>query len=190
MNFTITQEFLPEKEYLAIKGFCAFGDKAPAEYAEWMRMSGELNVNGFDCYVENDLNARVRKLLQQSGATEVYGLFCNSCRYDGQIKTYIVGADIACENKNKIQARDGFEIIRLDPSEYLVIEYSYGNDMTYEQAWKEIDDYFWGVWLKYNPYVSLIEGEYANDPRTADIGFKEPGRVKEWHAIRRKDMAL
>ena len=188
MKFTITQEFLPAKEYLTIKGYSAFSNEnAPAEYAEWVRMCGELNINGLDCFPDNDLNKKVKKLLAKSGASEVHALYCNSCRYDEQIGTWIVGYDIACENVNHAQAGDGFEIVRLDPSEYLVIDYSYGEELTREQAWKEIDDYFWGEWLTNNPYESMIGGDHADNRGTADIGLSAPGRIVEWHAIRRKE---
>jgi len=150
-------------------------------------MCDELNVNGFNGYADNDLNNKAKKLLKTSGAKEVYILFCNSCRYDEQIGTYIVGYDIACENVNNARKGDEFEIVRLEASEYLVIDYSYGSEITGKQAWAEIDDFFWKDWLKNNPYVSMIEGDNENNPRTADIGLVEPGRIKEWHSIRRKE---
>ena len=142
VKFNITHETLPAKEYLVIKGYCAFSDDAPPEYAEWVRMCGELNINGFDCYPDNDLNKRVERLMKISGSDEVFYLFCNSCRYDESVKTYIAGADIACENINNVQAGDGFEIVHLDAAENLVIDYPYGSDVTREEAFKEVDEYF------------------------------------------------
>ena len=42
MKYKITQEFFPVKEYLAIKGFYAFSDNPPDEYAEWRRLFSDL----------------------------------------------------------------------------------------------------------------------------------------------------
>jgi len=174
MKYEIAIEFSPEKEYLAIKGYMPWRDISPKEYDEWERKYGFPN------------KSLIEQLKIKSGANEVYSLFCNSCRQDEQFD-YVCGDDIVCENINNTQAGDGFEIIRLAPSEYVKIVYSYGNEMTSEQAAKEADDYFWNEWLKNNPYESKIGGEFANLLETADITFydDENKRVIAWHPIKR-----
>ena len=172
MNYKTSIESLPEKNYLAIKGFMSWREILPDEYSEWERRYGFSNRNLID------------QLKLKTGADEAYSLFCNSCRRDEQFD-WVCGNDLACENNNYAPESEEFKIIRLAPSEYLRIEYSYGNEMTGEQAAKEADDYFWNEWLKNNPYKSKIEGDYANDPETADVTFydDENRRVIQWHPI-------
>ena len=183
MKYIITHEFFPAKEYLAIKGFLAFGENPPDEYTEWKRTFSELINEG---YANNDL---IRRLLNKTGADEVVEIFCNNCRYDKEFGLWIVGRDIACENINHTQAGDGFEIIRLEPAEYLKIEYIYNDEITREQALDEIIDYFNKVWIKNNPYESLIEGKYHYDPGTANLSLLEPDaknkRAVFWNPIKR-----
>ena len=174
MKHETTIEFLPEKEYLAIKGYMSWRDISPDEHDEWERRYGFPNKN------------LVEQLKAKSGAKEVYSLFCNSCRKDEQFD-WVCGDDIACENINNAQAGDGFDIIRLAPSEYLKVVYHYGDNMTGGQAAKEADDYFWDEWLKNNPYESKIKGEFANMPETADITLydEENKCIIAWHPIKR-----
>ncbi|HMM32886.1 MAG TPA: hypothetical protein PKB13_14045 [Clostridia bacterium] len=176
MKYEIAIEFLPQKEYLAIKGYMSWRDIPPNELQEWERKYG---------FPQKSL---IKQLKEKSGANEVYSLFCNSCRKDEQFD-WVCGDDIACENISKSQAGDGFEIIRLASSEYLKIVYSYGSEMTGEQAAKEADDYFWNEWLKNNPYESKIEGDFANMPETADITLydEENRRIIAWHPINRTE---
>jgi len=184
MKYTITHVNLPEKEYLVVRGYYAFSDSPPEEYAKWHRLFSDLINNG---YGDNDL---VRQLLEKSGADEVFELFCNNCRNDERLGMWVVGRDIACENRNNAQAGDGFEIVRLNPSEYLRIEYYYGDGLTREQAFNEVIDYFNDEWIRDNPYESLIEGEYHYDPGTANLCLLEPDedikRVIFWNPIKQR----
>ena len=174
MKYKTSIECLPEKEYLAIRGYLSWNEITPDEYPEWERRYGFPNKD----FIE--------QLKIKSGADEVYSLFCNSCQKDEKFD-WVCGDDIVCENYSNAPAGDGFEIIRLAPSEYLKINYFYGSEITSEQAWKEIDDYFWNEWLKNNPYKSKIEDEDANNPETADILLfdEENKRVIVWHPIKR-----
>jgi len=176
MKYDLTIESLPEKNYLAIKGYMSFRDITPGEYEEWERKYGFPNQH------------LTEQLINKSGATEVYRLFCNSCRKDEQFD-WVCGDDIACENVNHAPAGDGFAIIRLAPSDYLKITVPCGNEigtgMTGEQAAREADEYFWQEWLKNNPYQSKIGGEFADRSDTADITFydDENRRVIAWHPV-------
>ena len=163
MKYEIAIVSLPAKEYLAIKGYMSF-DKITM-HDEWARRFGFPN------------ESLTEQLKQKSGATKVYRLFCNSCVKDDQFG-WVCGSDIACENINNAPPGDGLEIIRLGASEYIKTGYSYPSSMTSEQAFKELDDYFWNEWLKNNPYKSKIEGEFANMPGTACIElFDDANRV-------------
>ncbi|MCL2029984.1 MAG: hypothetical protein FWG93_00400 [Oscillospiraceae bacterium] len=174
MKYEITIESLPEKVYLAIRGYMSWREIAPDEYSEWENKYGFPDKN------------LIEQLKTKSGANEMYSLFCNSCVKDEQFD-WVCGDDIACENLNNAQTGDGFEIMRLAPSDYCKIIYSYGNDMTGEQAAKEADNYFWNEWLKSNPYSSKIEGEFSNSPETADITLvdEDNKRITMWHPIQR-----
>ena len=114
----------------------------------------------------------------------MYRLFCNTCVHDDQFG-WVCGDDIACENVNNAPPGGGFEIIRLDASDYLKTSCPYGNGITGQQACKEMDDYFWNEWLKNHPYRSKIEGDFANMPTTADIIlFDDAGQIVTiWHPI-------
>jgi predicted transcriptional regulator YdeE len=172
MKYKISIESLPQKNYLAIKGYMSWRDISPDEYVEWERRYGFPN---------NDLIARLQK---KSGSNDVYRLFCNSCQKDEQFD-WVCGDDLACENLNDNKAGDGFEVINLAPSEYVKIVYHYGDNITGEQAAKETDEYFWNEWLKNNPYESKISGEFANMPETADISFYDDENkcITTWHPI-------
>ena len=172
--YKITIESLPEKKYLAVKGYMSWREITPDEYAEWERRYG---------FPDKSL---IELLKIKSGADEVYNLFCNSCRKDERFD-WVCGDDYACENLNDAEAGSGFDTIRLAPSDYVKIIYHFGNEMTGEQAAKQADDYFWDEWLKNNPYKSKIEGEYANMPDTADITLidEKSKRVVAWHPIER-----
>jgi hypothetical protein len=173
-KYKITIESLPEKKYLAIKGYMSWRDISASEYDEWERKYGFPNDN------------LVEQLRIKSGAKEIYRLFCNSCRKDEQFD-WVCGDDICCENINNAQAGDRFGIICLAPSDYLKIEYHYEGEITWEQAAKESDEYFWNEWLKSNPYKSKIEGDFANSPETADITLhdEEIKCVTTWHPVMR-----
>ena len=176
MKYEETVVFLPEKEYLAIKGYMSWRDITADEYDEWKHKYGFPDKK------------RIEELKIKSGAKEIYYLFCNSCRKDEQFD-WVCGDDIACENLAHAKAGNGLEIIRLAPSNYVKISYSYGNEMTGEQAAKEADEYFWNEWLKNNAYRSRIEGEYADMPETADITLydDEKRRIIAWHPIERTE---
>jgi len=175
VKYELTIEFLPEKEYLAIKGYMSWREITPDEYDEWVRKYG---------FPDKSL---VEQLKIKSGANEIYTLFCNSCKKDEQFD-WVCGDDIVCENINKAEAGDGFAIIRLAASEYLKVVYQYGSEMTSEEAAKEADNYFWNEWIKNNPYESKISGEYADMPDTADITLYDDinKRIIAWHSIKRK----
>ena len=176
MKYEITIESLPEKVYLAIKGYMSWREITPDEYPVWESKYG---------FPDKELT---EKLKNTSGASEVYRLFCNSCRDDEQF-SWVCGDDIACENFNNAQAGDGFAIIRLAPSDYCKIISSYGSEMTGEQAAKEADEYFWNEWLKNNPYKSKIGGELANSPDTAVVTLydEDSRRIYTWHPIERTE---
>jgi len=172
MKREISTEFLPCKDFLVIKGYMSWREIAPGERDEWERKYG---------FPDKSL---IERLKTKSGANEVYGLFCNSCRKDAQFD-WVCGDDFACENVSNCQAGEGFEIVRLAPSEYCKIVCTYGDEMTGEKAAKEADEFFWNEWLKNSPYGSKIEGEYSNSPETADITLydEESHRVIAWHPI-------
>ena len=129
MKNEITIESLPEKAYLAIRGYMSWRDISLNEYDEWEHKYGFPDKN------------LIEPLKIKSGAKQVYNLFCNSCRKDEQFD-WVCGDDIACENINNVQAGDGFEIIHLAPSEYLMIDYFYGSEMTDEQLPRKLMNIF------------------------------------------------
>jgi len=85
VKYEVSIVFLPQKEYLAIRGYMSWRDISPNEYEEWERKYGFPN---------KDL---IEQLKVKTGAREVYSLFCNSCRKDEQFD-WVCGDDIACEN--------------------------------------------------------------------------------------------
>ncbi|MCL2003503.1 MAG: GyrI-like domain-containing protein [Oscillospiraceae bacterium] len=174
MKYEISIESLPEKVYLAIRGYMSWREITPDEYAAWESKYG---------FPKKELTEQLKI---KSGTNEVYSLFCNSCVKDEEFD-WVCGDDLACENLNNAKAGDGFEIIRLAPSDYCKIIYFYKNDITGEQAAKEADDYFWNEWLKNNPYTSKIEGGFSNDPETADITLcdEDSKKIIAWHPIER-----
>ena len=184
MKYTVTTAFLPANDYLVIKGFIELGGNTPDSYEEGERQFIELLNNG-----------SIDRLKKVSGSKDVYTLFCHTCVLDEQTGGYICGNDVACENINNVQAGDGFDVIHLEPSEYAIFDYSFGDGMSKVQASKKIDDIYWGEWLKNNPYESMIETTTgANTPGIAVIGMVEPlvlgvenFRGKIWYPIRRKE---
>lgn len=175
MNYKVSIEILNKKEFLAIKGYMSFKEITPDKNADWERLYG---------YANKEL---IEELKIRSGTKDVYQIFCNTCRNDKQFG-FVCSDDLACENINNAQASDGFEIICLAPSEYLKIDYHYGSEITIEQAFKEIDNYFWNEWISKNPYISKIDAEFADNPETADITLydEENKRVTAWYPIKHK----
>ena len=111
VKYELTIEFLPEKEYLAIKGYMSWREITPDEHEEWARKY----------FPDKSL---IEQLKIKAGTNEIYTLFCNSCKKDEQFD-WVCGDDIVCENINKAEAGDGFVIIRLAASEYLKVVYQY-----------------------------------------------------------------
>jgi hypothetical protein len=184
MKINISTEFLTAKNYLIIKGFVELGGNTPDAYEAQKHKLIELINNG-----------SIDRLKKTAGSENVYTLFCNTCVLDEQTGGYICGNDIACENINNIPAKDGYDIIHLEPLEYAIFDCFFDHELTMVQTLKKIDDIYWGEWLKENPYESMIETNTgANTPGIAVIGLIDPldpnadcFHIKNWYPIRQKN---
>lgn len=184
MKYTVTKEFLLEKEYLIVLGFVELYGSTPDAYAAQERVTAGWAADG-----------SAERLRRAAGADEVYLLFCRTCRLYESTGGYICGHELACENVNHRRAGDGFDAVRLDACEHAVFDCSFDCEMTRVQAYKTIDGLYWDGWLRDNPYQSMIDGEYANDPGTAAVTLADPFypcaetfRIKTWYPIRRKEV--
>lgn len=184
MEYSVTTTFFPAKDYLVIKGFIELGGNTPDSYAE-----------GEKIFIESLSNGKIDQLKMLSGSNDVYTLFCNTCVLDEKTGGYICGYDIACENINNVQTGNGFDLIHLEPSEYVFFDCKFENEMSRIEANKKIDDIYWGEWLENNPYESNIETTTgANIQGIAAISIIDPidpnvenFRIKIWYPIKKNE---
>jgi len=137
-------EALPAKEFLVIKGYAKLYDR---------NTDGEADA--WDVIRRRLRDGTIERLKKVAGSETVYMLFCNTCVRNEEEMCYDCCYDVACENLNKAEAGDEFEIVRLLPCEYAVYEFAYKKPMG--QAHEKSDDLFWGSFLKKNPYTSAID---------------------------------
>jgi len=150
MKFTIKTDFLPEMEFLVIKGFGKLYDQdaqitTKPDEDTWTTIRRRLS------------DGSVQRLKRAAGSEPVYMLFCNTCVRRDNEKCYVCGYDIACENLSGAKAGHEFEIVRLKPCEYAVFDCEFNNEISLPQAHEKPDRLFWDEWLKVKPYVSAID---------------------------------
>lgn len=150
MQYTVKTEFLPEKEFVVIRGYGRLYDpdiphNPDPEKDTWKIIRRQL------------ADGTVNRLKKAAGSESVYMLFCNTCIRKEDEKCYICGYDIACENLIGSDTVGEFDIVRLNSCEYAVFDCTFDNETKLEQAHDKPDGIFWGEWLKDNPYVSAID---------------------------------
>jgi predicted transcriptional regulator YdeE len=174
-TYEINTEILPAREYMVIPGYFSWHEIKEDERADWAKRFGDVDAG------------RVGELTALAGGDAVYRLFCNNCVED-KVFSWVCGDDIACENKKRAKAKKGLRLVRLAASLYCKITFVCGKGEDMERAAKDADEYFWNTWLPANPYVSKIEGDFANAPETAAITLvdEDSRRVTLWHPLAKK----
>ena len=149
MKYTVKKEYLDAKEFLVIKGLGKLYDPGVS--------SADSDKNAWDIIKQRLIDGSVECLKEISGSNIVYMLFCNTCIRNDKEKCYDCGYDIACENINNSTPAEGFEIVRINPCEYVVFDCSFNNETSMPNAHEKTDAVFWKEWLAENPYVSAID---------------------------------
>ena len=144
MKYTAKIEHLPEKEYLIIKGYGKLYDPGVAGENE-------------DSLRQSLSDSSVERLKMAARSETVFILFCNTCVRDENEKCYVCGYDIACENLSGLKDYDEFEIVKLNPCEYVIYDCEFVDETTLQNAHEKPDDLFWNGWLKENPYSCAID---------------------------------
>jgi len=178
MRYEVRLEALAEKDYLVAKGFVELGGSTPDAYAAQEEL--------YQQWLADDTAGRLQKA---SGADKLFVLFCHTCVLDEQTGGYICGNDLAGEI-TKDAVADEFDTIHLFPSEYAVFTCELDEEQTITQAYRALDDMYWGEWLPAGPYESNIETTTgANTPGIACISLRDGARLTVWYPVRRKETA-
>lgn len=150
MKHTVSTEYLPEKEFLVIRGYGKL-------YGLEVTPAPEPGGGTWDIIKRQLNDGSIERLKEAACSNTVYLLFCNTCVHNDEEKCYVCSYDIACENLNKSDVISGLEIVRLNPCEYAVFDCEFDCETTLQDAHEKPDALFWGEWLKENPYVSAID---------------------------------
>lgn len=150
MNHAVKIEFLPQKEFLVIKGYGKLYDPEVTHTLD-------PNERTWDIIRQQLNNGAVERLKKAASSETAYMLFCNTCKRNDDDKCYDCGYDIACENLNGSKAADDFDIVRLKPCEYAVFDCTFDGETSLPAAHEKSDALFWNEWLKENPYICAID---------------------------------
>ena len=145
-----TAQWHPAKEFLVIRGYAKLYDPDAVR-------DPALDMEAWDAVRGHLADGTVDRLKKAAGSERVHMLFCNTCSRNDAEKCYVCGYDIACVNLFGSRGADGFERVRLESCEYAVFEYKSTCETALPSAHEETDDFFWGKWLKSNPYDSAID---------------------------------
>jgi len=161
MNYAVEIAYLPEKEFLVLKGYVKLYDSDSAgENEDFLRKSLS--------------DGSVERLKMAARSETVFILFCNTCVRDENEKCYVCGCDIACENLSGSQGCNEFEIVKLNSCEYIVYDCEFINETTLQNAHEKPDNLFWNGWLTENPYLCAIDNQNCKGNGFAAIELYTP----------------
>jgi hypothetical protein len=181
VNYSVKIEKLHVKEFLILRGFVELGGEADPFEASMRLISGRIADGSAD------------SLRQAACSVPVYMLFGNAWKKGEDAQKWLCSYDMACENFSGAAKNGVFGAVRLEAGEYALFDCAFEREGTMAEAYAQVNELYWGGWLRENPYISAIDPQYGAEPSgTSAIELYLPLNpaaevfsVKIWFPIRK-----
>ncbi len=155
MDYEVRIEALEELRFIACTQMVSMNDD---------KDSIGTSIKLWDAKIKDGTIDRLKK---ERGEQTVYALFCNVYHPEASMISY----DFVCKSSKAIINED-FKTIVLRPALYAVFKSNFTKPITREDAYRQMNDAFWGQWLPKTNYTSVID--YDFNPGSASIELWEP----------------